>query len=57
MGNEMGREYFDIHMDIKVVIKMFFRPCNNSKRIQNEMNRREKNVTLHYLSFKKNYNT
>ena len=35
-------EYFHIHMNVKVALKMFLRPCNNSKRIQNEMNRRKK---------------
>jgi hypothetical protein len=31
-------EYFHIHMNIEVVLKIFLHPRNNSKRIQNEMN-------------------
>ena len=35
-------EYFHIHMNVKVALKMFLRPCNNSKRVKNEMNRQKK---------------
>ena len=53
---KLAGEYFHIHMNVKVALKMFLRPCNNSKRIKNEMNRHKKCDTS-LLKFQEKNNT